>query len=394
MRYLFKNLKSFIKTEKMIFLLVLLCIVTSSFIINFSYGLYQNYNVVKKEETSDLTEMVITINNPDDVTKQKLKECIFSISDSTNSSMKMYVASPIIEPFYSKQNDPDQPWNAIMMYFVAENGRIKHSASFEENLKNNGNLVSGEYFNDAQETNGDKVAIVRIIEDGQMDLGCTKEITTRVEGEKRWVQIQNKEYEVIGYHKQLATPFFPFESLDEETTFQNWIGIVFKDSMTISEYQDIKNNFESIFGNSVSVPELDIPESENYYLYNTITAISVLIALLAAINFSVLYKYILSKRTKTLAIFQLCGCTRSKILFLFISECMLIAIPLFTLTTVFYDKVVLPYLSKYFEYIEGAYNIKLYLLIFAIYIFSTIFVLLIMILRFLRKTINEARREN
>ena len=79
---------------------------------------------------------------------------------------------------------------------------------------------------------------------------------------------------------------------------------------------------------------------------------------------------------------------------IYISECMLIAIPLFTLTTVFYDKVVLPYLSKYFEYIEGAYNIKLYLLIFAIYIFSTIFVLLIMILRFLRKTINEARRES
>ena len=393
MRYLFKNLKSFIQTEKTIFFLVLLCVVTSSFIINFSYGLYQNYNVVKKEETSELTEMVITINNSDNVTKQKLKNCIFSISDSTNNAMKMYVASPVIEPFYSRQTDPNQPWNAIMMYFVAENGKIKHSARFEENLINNGNLISGEYFTDAQEANGDKVAIVRIIEDEQNDLGCTKEITTRVDGEKRWIQIQNKEYEVIGYHKQLATPFFPFESLDEETTFQNWIGIVFKDSMTISQYNDIKENFESVFGNSISVPELDIPESENYYLYNTITAISILIALLAAINFAVLYKYILSKRTKALAVFQICGCTRGKILLMFISECMIIAIPLFGLTTFFYAKIVLPYLSRYFEYIEGAYSLKMYLLIFAIYIISTLIVLLIMILRFLRKTINEARRD-
>lgn len=57
MKYILKNIKLFIKNEKMVFLLVLLCVVTSSFIISFSYGLYQNYNVVKEEE-NELNEAV------------------------------------------------------------------------------------------------------------------------------------------------------------------------------------------------------------------------------------------------------------------------------------------------------------------------------------------------
>ena len=78
---------------------------------------------------------------------------------------------------------------------------------------------------------------------------------------------------------------------------------------------------------------------------------------------------------------------------MFLSECMLIAIPLFAATTVIYDRIVLPKLGQHFEYIESAYSIKLYLLIFCIYIAATLIVLLFMISGFLRKTIREAKEE-
>lgn len=376
----------------MIFILVLICIITSSFIINFSYGLYQNYNVIKEEEASEFTEIPIMINNQNAITKDKVKECVFSISDTTNNAINMYLVFPVIEPFYSRQYDETSPWNKINLYFTAENSCIKPSTRFEENLKKNGNLINGQYFSEDQEANGERVALVRIIED-ELDLGCTKTITTRVEDDKRWVEIQGKEYEVIGYHTQMATPYFPFESLDETTTFQELIDLVFKKPITISEYNDVRQNFERVFGDAVTVPDMDIPESENYYLYNTIIIISILIAILAAVNFAVLYKYILSKRTKMLAVFRICGCTKLKALIIFLTECMIISIPLFAVTTYVYDKFVLPILSKHFEYIEAAYSFKLYLLISTIYIFATIFVLILMINGFLRKTIREAKGE-
>lgn len=394
MKYTIKNIQSFIKNEKMIFILVLLCIITSSFIINFSYGLYQNYHVVKEEESSEFTEIDIMINDNDSVTKEKIKDCVFSVSDKTNDALKMYLVFPIVEEFYNRQ---DVDWNRLINRFVVKDNTIRPSEYFAQTLIDNGNMISGEYFTDEQEISGDLVALVTpLLEDQTLKdtmVDCTSEITTRVEGDKRWVKIQDKEYEVIGYHKQLATPYFPFESLDESTTFQDFIVLVFYKPITNSQYIDVKNNFEAVFGSAVTVPDMDIPESENYYLYNTIIIISILIAILAAINFSVLYKYILSKRMKMLAVFRMCGCTKSKALAMFLSECMIIAVPLFAATTLIYDKFVLPKLGQHFEYIESAYSIKLYLLIFGIYIAATLIVLLFMISGFLKKTIREAKEE-
>jgi len=392
MKYIFKNLVSFTKSEAMIFTLVIICIITSSFIINFSYGLYQNYNVVKVEEDSDLTEILITINNPELVTKEKIRECAFSITKETNNNISMYYVSPIIEPFYTKELE-GYGWGGFDIRFTVKNNNIYPCEMFSENLKKNGNLINGEYFTPEQEMNGSLVAIVREVNTFDLDFDCTTNITTRVEGDERWVKIQDKEYKVIGYHTQGALPYIPFESLDNETQFKGIIGLDFIKSITRPQYNDIRLHFENTFGSAVSFPDLDIPEAENYYLYNTIIMISILIAALAAINFAILYKYILSKRTKMLTIFRICGCTKVKVLTMFLSECMLIAIPLFAATTVIYDRIVLPKLGQHFEYIESAYSIKLYLLIFCIYIAATLIVLLFMISGFLRKTIREAKEE-
>jgi hypothetical protein len=69
---------------------------------------------------------------------------------------------------------------------------------------------------------------------------------------------------------------------------------------------------------------------------------------------------------------------------------MLITVPIFILTGLCYDKLALPVLSKHFEYIESAYSLKMYLIIFAIYVTSSLVVLTLMIyFSYLRKTIRE-----
>lgn len=389
MKYIIRNLKSFIQGEKTIFMLVLLCIVTSSFIINFSYGLYQNYNVIKEEESSELTEMQININNSKLVTKDKLKQCVLSVSSKTNDNITMYYASSIVEPF----NSPDVEeygWGGIDIRFTVRENTIYPCELFKENLNKNGTLISGEYFTPEQETNGDLVAIARKIENTEQD--CTTYLTTRIEGDDRWIEIQGKEYKVIGYHSQMIAPYIPFESLDETTELSKAIYIFFDKPLSRPDYNELKTSFEMTFADAITFPVLEIPESENYYLYNTIIIISIMIALLAAINFSVLYKYILSKRIKTLSVFRICGCIKGRILRIFLIECMLISIPTFAITTLLYDRIILPKLANHYEYIASAYSPLLYVIIFGIYTISSLIVLTIMIyFNFLKKTIRETK---
>lgn len=379
MKYTFKNILSFIKTEKMIFVLMILCVISSSFIINFSYGLYQNYHVIKEEEESDLYEFEITFNNDLNdsfASKIKTKETVLSFSDSLNDAIDMYMVSPYIEEI------PADTYGMIYIRFCIKNGKISPCNLFKENMNKYGTLVSGNYFSDEEEMNGANVVLVFD------DEGNINSLTDKLKINNDTILFQEKEYSIIGVQK-MHPVIVPFNSLKDDTPV-NSLLFHFVKPLTRTQYDEIKDKVSANFGDIASIPELDIPESENYYLYNTIIMISILIAVLASINFAVLYQYILSKRRKTLGIFRLCGCTKFKVLRIFLSECMFITIPTFALTSLCYDKLVLPVLAKHFEYIESAYNSKMYLIIFLIYVFCSLAVLTLMIyFSYLRKTIRE-----
>lgn len=385
MKYIFKNIKSFIKTEKMIFILVIICVMASSFIINFSYGLYQNYNVVKENETSELYELEIPFNNDlngNYADKKTLRDTVLTFSNSLNENVYMYLVKP-----YSDIITED--YGSVQTRFIIKNGNFAPCELFKENLKKFGNFISGEYFSEEQEKNGEKVALVLQEKTNPNDDDITKKLKINDET----ILFQDKEFKIVGV-QALYGLIVPFESLNDNTPV-NLLYMGFTNPLTRSQYDEVKEKISMAFGDLAEIPELDIPEAENYYLYNTIIMISVLIAVLAAINFAVLYKYILSKRTKTLSVFRICGCTKFRALRMFLSECMLITIPVFALTALCYDRFVLPVLAKHFEYIRSAYSLTLYLIIFAIYVFSSLIVLGIMIyFGFLRKTIRETKGGN
>lgn len=380
-KYILKNIKAFVKTEKMIFLLIIMCIITSSFIINFSYGLYQNYHVLKEEEESELYEFNVLFNNSKNafVSKKELKNAVLSFTDTLNESIDMYLVEPLCDEFM------DTGFNRIVIRFSIKDRNIMPCDVFESNMKEYDTLISGRYFSDEEEKHGERVALAFD------DIGKNESFTESLMIDDDTIQFQGNKFKIIGIQK-IHPLIVPFNSLEDDTPINN-ILFSFKKPITRSFYDEIKNVLISNFGNLANVPDIDIPEAENYYLYNTIILISIMIAFLAAINFAILYKYILSKRTKSLAIFRICGCTKAKVRAMFISECMIIAVPLFAATTLIYDKFVLPKLGRHFEYIESAYSIKLYLLIFGIYIATTFVVLLFMISGFLKKTIRETKEE-
>lgn len=384
MKYTVKNLLKFISNEKMIFILTIICVITSSFIINFSYGLYQNFHIVKEEEESELYSFEVTFNNDisgNFASKSDIKKAVLSFSDDLNNAIDMYFVKPYTDEI------PITDYNAMYIRFCVKNGKIAPCQLFIDNMKKYGTLVSGNYFSEEEEATGQNVALVFD------DIGSFDSFTEKIMIDDETIVFQGKKYKIIGLQK-MHPLIVPFESLNDDTPI-DLLLFNFKNPLTRSQYNEIKEKIQSNIGDLASIPELNIPEPENYYLYNTIIFISALIAILAAINFAILYQYVLTKRRKTLSIFRICGCTITRAFKMLISECMIITIPTFVLTSLIFDKTALPILSKYFEYIESAYSIKLYLLIFVIYVFFCFIILSLMIcLGYLRKSINTIWRSN
>ena len=376
MKYVWKNISLFFKNEKMIFMLVVICVITSSFIINFSYGLYQNYHVIKEEEESSLFEFEIPFNNSvngDYVSKKALKSTLLSFSESIDQAVDMYLTIPQCDAI------PIEEFGPIFIRFTIKNDDITPCNLFKENMETYGTLISGEYFTPEQERNGEKVA-----------LAFDGDITDKLKIDDDTIVFQDEKYKIIGIQK-MHPLIVPFNSLKDDTPI-NTLLLHFIKPVTRTQYNEIKEKIELSFGDLANVPDLNIPETENYYLYNTIIIISVLIALAAAVNFAVLYKYTLSKRIKALSIFRICGCSKRQALRVFLTECMILTIPLYIITVLFYDKLILPLLSKRFEYIASAYSPMLYAVIFFIYVISSLLVLGVMIyFSFLKKTIAEGK---
>ncbi|MDR0918479.1 MAG: hypothetical protein LBM93_04425, partial [Oscillospiraceae bacterium] len=201
------------------------------------------------------------------------------------------------------------------------------------------------------------------------------------------ITIQGEEYKVLGYAPMNNS--IPFLSVHPETEISGQIEISPSDGydtlFTHEQYKRIRELFQSKLGDLVNMPALNFPDTDAYYLYNTIIIISILISVVSALIIALLYNYILIKRHRTLTIFRICGCTRGKLVVMYLAECLLISVPLFILTSLGYYKLLLPILAKQYPNMVGAYSLNLYVLIFGIYFASSIFVMLVMIFKTIPK---------
>ena len=89
MKYVLKNIKGLIKKEPFIFAIMAVCVFVSAWIMCFSYGLYQNYNVIQAEE--ELPEELQGI-NPEIaegkiLTKRDVVKYLEAISPETLNAM-------------------------------------------------------------------------------------------------------------------------------------------------------------------------------------------------------------------------------------------------------------------------------------------------------------------
>lgn len=369
MKYVIKNLRSFIRTEKMIFVLIIVCIFTSSFIINFSFGLYYNFQKTKEAELEELYEIEILFENSaaNYASKEKLRDMVLSFSDKVNDKTDMY----FVRSAYSDKRLPNGEDITVFMRFCVENNKITPCSLYSENMQKYGTLRSGKYFTAEQEAVGEKVALVFD------DLDDDNSITRSLMKDDSTIIFQGEEFKIIG--TQAIHPLIvPFESLKDDTAIES-LFFHFTEPVTRPMYTEIKDAVAKTFPDIAVVPDLELPDPDDTSVYNTMIVIAVFVVILASINFAVLYRYILSTRVKKLAIFRICGCTKLKAAIMLLTECMIIAIPSFLFAVLIYVEYALPLFGKHFEYITEAYSTKMYIQIFLLYMVVSLAVLSVML---------------
>ena len=368
-KIIFHNFKSY----RMISILIILNIIISAFVICFSYGIYQNYNVKINEGESAQRQLYIlhtSSKSPieSSITTGMVIDTVRSLSKETINNIDYFACEAVI------------PTSAIEM------NCFDFSFSYKDGKFN------GAFFTDEQYNSYDKIIAIdpvlrtedaknngiTVIDIGDWSANCI--------GNADSINVNGEDFKIVNESLSAMDGLMiaPITAFYNDTPLRvrdnSWsVEINFKTDISRSQYDEIVNAVSENMGNNAKVPDMDISPVTELFYYRTILMISVLISILAALNFAVLYRFVLQKRIKTLTIFRICGCTKLRMIFTYLLECMIIGLPIFALTQLAFDKLVLPMLSNIFEYISYAYSPLLYLVIFGIYAVSSFIVLLIMI---------------
>ncbi|MBR6336198.1 MAG: hypothetical protein IKR76_00540 [Ruminococcus sp.] len=377
----FKLILHNIKAYRFISVLIVLNIVVSAFVVCFSYGIYQNYNTVIEEGSSSNRQLwIVPSSSPlekvkTSVTTKMLIDTLDELDTNTLKNIKSIECGAIL---------PTSAFDKMSFKFdFTYNGKTYH-----DNL---------ELFSDEQYSSDKKIiAIIHKLRTPEAEsisltsLSIGEDWYGKNIGDSKTVDVDGEKFEIVNdtITTEQGPMSAPITSFYNDTPLRlnkgGWsVYISLNTDLTRTQYDDIVNAVKICMGDNAQVPEMDISPVTEIFYYKTVIIISVFISFLAGLNFAVLYRFVLQKRIKTLTIFRLCGCTKLRMIRLYMTECMIVGLPLFALTELFYAKAILPALADTFEYITYAYSPLLYLVIFLIYAVSSFTVLFIMIASFI-----------
>lgn len=158
------------------------------------------------------------------------------------------------------------------------------------------------------------------------------------------------------------------------------ISFLDDNALDTESFFKLKKAFSEVLTCNVNFPPIDTIDMTEIKFYNSVIFMSVAVAIASAINLAMLFRYIIRSRAKQTAIFMLCGCTSNKIRRMYIAEIGMISVTIYVIFALVFNYALLPKLTLFFEYIKVAYNFRVYMTIFGIYIISIYLFLNIVIL--------------
>lgn len=359
MKYVWLNIKSFLKKEPVIFSLVLLCITASVTVIYFSFGLYHHLEQKKMDEQYGTDELLMEFldESRSEVTKGDVVELCKGMPEEIleNCTWELEAKIPGEERF--EDSIVDHTASITSLIFQIRNGELT-AAPLEKKWKENGVLVDGNYFTAEQVENGELVCIANPEDEDYAD-GEQAEFAKRYEtnGNGKF-EIGGKEYECIGHAHLLGiVPMVPVTTVEDDAFVQS-MAVTFDHMMTREEYQIITGVFREFYGDMIQISDFSVPDMDSTKFYDTLTLLCVMMAALSGIVLAMLYQYILLQRKEQLTIYRMCGLTIGRARNMYFFECLLLSMASYLIALLVYLSGMLPFLKQIFEYMGKSYNFK------------------------------------
>ena len=315
-----KNVKKMFTGQKLLSLLLVLNIVVSCLVICFSYGLYRNYQTTlamgKEEEINSLSAYVDEENtvlyhdgdhefNVVEITPEEIQNFALSLSDETKGAVEFVGGLYFLQtPLWSTQkgqelysDDLEPAYKAVSYRFSMIGDKL---VPFQEDR---------EYFSDEDIESGNKIASVGM---GYYNLQhlCSEGYYRYTVGSRdltediKQIKIEDEYYTLRqhGENNQDYSLYIPYTAFPEDVktvgvhrepdgNIRAYFGVSFKNNITRAQYEDVQRCLEQSFGGKLYLEPIKFTDVKELQYYRTVMLISVAIAILAAINMAILYRY-------------------------------------------------------------------------------------------------------
>ena len=413
-RQILRSMRGLWRTERLMLSVMVLCVFSSSLLLNFSYGLWQNYHVQLVEMTDELKEIAAETAEGQTLTCGAVRDYVQALPASVNDQIDIYYCTFSLGNLADHIDRTPEEWDQIRaenpvnnmdengrtidfldgefsgdLHFIYRGGCFLDSKVYEGNLRKPHNrLLAGRFYTDEEYASGARVVLTQEKPDDPHRGGEIRAIQTGDDTVSLW----GTEYKIIGTVSQPGIAVPPITAIPDSVPVTNGLTMFFSSSIDRKTYNILCDTAEAVIPGILVFPELPFPDTESMYLYRNILLISALIAVLSGLNFAMLYRFLLQRRSRTVGIFRLLGCTAGRAVRMYIGECLLLGIPVYLLGAAVFVLLLKYCFSPLFPYMADAYSPKIYLAIFGIYLVTMLVIMAVTVSLHMRKTILSALR--
>lgn len=392
MKYIIKNIKTFMLNDTFVFVLIVCNICLSCSMIFFAYAIFQNYEIKKKAISEQQDYIVIKADYEYDRIYDDAKNYgSYKYADYEGQSITLgqirELGYVLDERLYDKIINISLDLNCdnycIPCQFCYYNYGIGPSKSLFDNYSKGLLDIDGRLYTEDEFNSGSDVAVIydcRTYENS----GITKEMLY----DNEHIKIGGNLYKIIGYQGMMIdAPYIPINAFYDDTRVSNIVIFQFDDYVTMFEYNKVCDAVEKVFGEFVHVEPMKLPDVDTLRLYNTIIIVAVIISIIAATNYAILYKYILKKRARQIINMRICGMNYYSGIAMYLGECFLLNSVIYVFAAIIFSKLLMPIIANRYEYGFDYLNYKVYIAIFLIYMCISA----VMLVAMLYKNINKKK---
>lgn len=459
MTQIIRSLRGLWRTERLLFCIMPVCIFSSALLMQFSYGLYQNYHVTLLESEDDLKQISASVADGQKLLVGDVREyiralpqeitdnvtnffvpvffgCLTDHIDRTDEEWEAlrreyadllydeipedvwqednqigqqivdaeqgrldlsedeierlrqklldlwapYREKDIQHHIYGYYEEEDRYLGSIALRFTYRNGDFAPSDLYQDNMVKNGEIKDGDrFFTKEEYATGAHVVYNAINED----------VAAYLKLDENHISMWGESYEVIVKKGSDSVPDPPITAVPADcyTPSGDVFGFQFDRNIRKSEYDTMRTLAEEMMPGVLVFPELPFPDNDSMYLSRNIMLISALIAVLSVLNFVMLYHFILQRRSRSLAIFRMTGCTAFQAVRMYLGECFLLGIPVYLLGLAAFLLLLKYAFGGIFPYMAGAFSIRVYAAIFGMYLLTMLVMLTVMVTHHVRQKI-------